>query len=292
MTQERPWSDWRQGDSFALAAAQLCPTYDGPAEEVILVSQTCDVVQATKANLLVAPLESWSATDFKQVRRGQRPLQVPLEQSSSTKVALLEHITAIPRERLNPDRRVAAPWEREADPLARTFARRLGHSLSRFAVPPESESLFYSLKDKIKHATGKNGSLGNALNHVVSVRVSAKPHWHAQQMTLTLYFVVDADQILPEDLLPPSTRQLDYLTLQSVCDRLASESTAGVDRSELWSRFGDAIYEELIQPHMDNCPTVEDVHVEVLSEAEFTFQQYRDSESIHLESLSLTGPLP
>ena len=87
-----------QGDWVRLAAPfQLPACPDEPVSDVVIISQTCDVVQKTRTCILVAPIVQTSENNYREASRGKRPLLLAFPAQDDAPVVLLEHATLFPR---------------------------------------------------------------------------------------------------------------------------------------------------------------------------------------------------
>ena len=87
-----------QGDWVRLAAPfQLPACPDEPVSDVVIISQTCDVVQKTRKCILVAPIVQTSEDNYREAARGKRPLLLAFPAQDDAPVVLLEHATSVPK---------------------------------------------------------------------------------------------------------------------------------------------------------------------------------------------------
>ena len=134
------WRQLRQGDVVAISAlpvlasgvAELLPTPQG----VVLLSQTCDVVQSSKRTVTVAPLLPDPTKDqISQAKRGRSPalLYLPQTVEHPERIADMSRICSVPKTEVLS----TSPLSRHAidgfGPQSRQLARRIGRVYSRFA---------------------------------------------------------------------------------------------------------------------------------------------------------------
>lgn len=299
-------SNLRQGDVVGLQHLSLSGT-DGTSEivdtlgGVVILSQTCDVVQPSKTRCLVAPvIVNPSAGELSSARKGQKPLHLYLESSSaepSRCLADMEKAVSIPNSSLLGLPITARYVDLASGPAARTVAWRVGRAFSRFPFPDEVYPAFSSLRKQAQDKAGSAGNFGRVLDHVEDLRVNAD-QWSRPGRKLTLYIVVAEELLIAHDDVDPnwswsSTRVKGLRSAEPQTgfslDRVSELilKNVGADMSSLanlWRLFGEIVKTRLLSPMLsDEVATFE---VVVLSDSEMTFRQYQRTESLDLEVLS------
>jgi hypothetical protein len=300
-------SNLRQGDvidlewiCLPLSPKGRCEVLPTPAGAVLL-SQTCDIVQPSKTRCLVAPVipdpESEVVTS---ARKGRKPLHLYMGSQSASPtecVADLECAVSIPKASVV-GARLIARYSDDAAPLAsRRIAARIARAFGRFPFPDEVHPVFKKLRSHAQSKAGTSSNLGTVLGLIDNIRVRAD-QWVAPGRRLKVWVIV------PEELLPSAedhtgTRSWQTAHVESLkpgerpesvsFDRLceliiANRSSEALALARLWSAFGDVLRSAYLLP--DQHGEVVEVTVEVLSDREFTYQDYRESESLDLEVLS------
>ncbi|WP_353706963.1 hypothetical protein ABRQ22_12540 [Cellulosimicrobium sp. ES-005] len=299
-------SNLRQGDVVDLAELRL-PAADGGFESVptpagvAILSQTCDVVQPSKTRCLVAPVVV-DPTDaaLSGARKGQKPLHLYLESHGTEAakcIADMERAVSILKADLGRSRLVARYVTETSGPEARAVAWRVGRAFSRFPFPDEVYPAFSKLRRQAQDKAGSSGNFGRVLDLVEDLRVSAD-QWASPGRNLTLYIVVVEERLIPPDDMDPSWRwdpsrvaglragdAASSLSLDRACELiLANLDRDPTSLAHLWSIFGATVESKLLAPSLD--AEVASFRVEVLSDAEMTYQQYQRTESLDLEVLS------
>ncbi|MBN9608214.1 MAG: hypothetical protein BGO26_20725 [Actinobacteria bacterium 69-20] len=299
-------SNLRQGDVVGLLEVRLVgvggewETVATPAGVAIL-SQTCDIVQPSKARCLVAPVVV-NPTDaaLSGARKGQKPLHLYLESQMAVPtrcIADMEQAVSTPKVTLAGAPLIARYVEHASGRAARAVAWRVGRAFSRFPFPGEVYPAFNRLRGKAQERAGSLGNFGRVLDLVQDLRVSAD-QWTRAGRNLILYVVVDQEHLIaPEDVDPNwywdaarvkglrAGEMEAGLSLDRVCELLLANLEG--DRSSLahlWRMLGDAIQSTLLAPALDR--EVVSFGVLVVSDAEMTYRQYQQTESLDLEVLS------
>lgn len=302
----------RQGDVVGLRLLSVAGAGVGPElvptpEGVAILSQTCDVVQPSKARCLVAPVVVGpSDSALSSARKGQKPLHLYLESSTTEPtrcLADMEYAVSIPKETLVGLPINARYVEQASGKAARTVAWRVGRAFSRFPFPDEVYPAFSRLRRQAQEKAGSAGNFGRVLDHVEDLRV-ASDQWSSPGRNLTLYIVVDEKLLIAPDDVDPSWRwsstrviglRSDELETSLSLDRVSELILANLDADKsslarLWRLFGEIVKEKLLSPMLSDEVTAFDVVV--LSDSEMTFRQYQRTESLDLEVLSDSNDAP
>lgn len=300
-------SNLRQGDIVGLSQLMLPGNKDAGLETmptpsgVVVLSQTCDVVQPSKARCLVAPvLVDPGEAVFSSARKGQKPLQLYLESDVAEPkrcVANMEFAVSVPKATLAGSPLLAHYVDEASGGQARAVAWRVGRAFSRFPFPDEVYPVFSKLRGQAQDKAGSAGNFGRVLELVEDLRVSAD-QWGKPGRRLTLHIVVLEERLIPIDDLDPtwtwSTERVvglrDHeaesgLSLDRVCELILTNLDGDPSSlAHLWLIFGKTIQSKLLTPTLDDEVVLFDVVV--LSDAEMTFRQYQRTESLDLEVLS------
>lgn len=296
----------RQGDVVGLRLLSLSGAGVGPElvptpEGVAILSQTCDVVQPSKARCLVAPVVVGPSDGaLSSARKGQKPLHLYLESSTAEPtrcLADMEYAVSIPKETLVGLPVIARYVEQASGHAARTVAWRVGRAFSRFPFPDEVYPAFSRLRRQAQDKAGSAGNFGCVLDRVEDLRVGAD-QWPRPGRNLTLYIVVQQELLIAPDDVDPgwswsSTRVIGLrsdepetgLSLDRVSELILANMDA--DKSSLarlWHLFGEIVQDKLLSPMLSD--EVVAFAVVVLSDSEMTFRQYQRTESLDLEVLS------
>lgn len=300
----------RQGDVVSLAwipsvvdgapGASPCP------EGVVIVSQTCDVVQDSKTVCLVAPIVPADDALVSRARKGQAPLKLYLPNHADTpaQIADLDRIAAVPKSSLIGATLTARRGADEQSKPARDIAQRIGRVFTRFPFPDEVYPAFARLRSRAQKTAGGAGWFGQVLDYVDDLRVSAD-QWPAAGRNLILRVIVEDRYLIPAEDADPTwdwqtatvkgkksgelltqlslerASELLVRNLQTLDEDLSSADTTTILR--LWERW----LAELEAADL----ALADRHVasfgaELVSDAEFTYGQWKASESLDLEVLS------
>ncbi|MEN8649723.1 hypothetical protein ABCR94_03465 [Streptomyces sp. 21So2-11] len=283
---------------------QWLETPDG----VVVVSQTCDVVQPKMTTVQVAPLVRLSSSLAGLATKGAMPRYVAVPEVGSDAFADLEHVATVAKSHvalLVPQRGAATASE------VRTFGMRVGRRFSRFAFPDDVAPWLAPLKDAVLKKAGKgSSSLGRVLDEMVeSLRLECAPSWDDGAPYHLKLLVLVKPGLLPvfddtEDLTPPAAvYQWLYgddglhRSPTELADRIISLGASGerLERLWLWDGFAGALA-AVCKPKSTEPPGVQTAvagHAfdsEVATIREVTYERVLRSEEIDVEHLS--PPLP
>ncbi|WP_406228273.1 hypothetical protein [Streptomyces anthocyanicus] len=276
---------------------------------VVIISQTCDVVQPNKTYLQVAPIVRLPQGLVKQAVKGAMPGYVAVPEAGYDAFADLDHIATVSKAHvalLVPQRGVAGVA------ALRVFGMRVGRRFSRFAFPDEVVPWLEPLKRSVISKAGKTSSpLGRVLDEwVESLRLECTPSWDAGPPYQLTLLVIVKPGLLPavdENEVPDPPAQLTQWLWDekgnvkqrpaSIADRLVKADASG-DRSErlwLWEGFGQSLVADC-KPHPSASDEILDavadgeIDVEVSTIRDITYERVLRSEEIDVEHLS--PPLP
>lgn len=299
----------RQGDVLDLAAIPLALPTDGLSEPlstpfgVVVLSQTCDIVQASKSRCLVAPILAANQDTLSSARKGRKPLHLFLGDGLSPeppRVADLECATSVPKQLLEGRRLLARYTDDPSGPAVIPIAYRIGRAFNRFPFPDDVYPVFAKLRARAQKRAGSASPFGLVIDLLCDLRVSAD-QWTQPHRRLKVWIVVPQDLIAPIDDLDPAWRwdqsrvegirhkeEFAGLDLNRVCELIIANRERDLTTlARLWTAFGLRTREDLLSPLTGDA--VASIEVEVLSEIEMTYQQFHATESLDLEALSLTA---
>lgn len=302
--------DFRQGDVVLLDPLGQCGVSVGldpmAACEVAIISQTCDLVQASKEYCLVAPIISASPSERSAARNGKKPLLLYLEDGTVAGpwISDLGRAFSLHKSQIRGVPRIARCVERASSVEARRLGARIGRAFGRFPFPDEVYPVFAKMQDRLRDKAGTRGNLGQVIDLVAEVRVSAD-QWDAPARKLALHVIVPSEFLIPEEDIDPSwawDRVIGWkandspgnLTLDRVCELILANRYGDLSSLlNLWAEFGQSLSTTLLEPYLNDEVVAVEVHV--VSDIDFTHRDMAHSESLDLETLSDTatpGVLP
>lgn len=301
------WSAAAQGDIVELSRLGYWSEVEGGKVEyfdtpdgVVLVSQTCDLVQtATKDRVLVAPIVACSPAEISQIKKGQRPLRI-LVGSSLNRVADLERVTSVSRAALAGLKVLDRTSNEQSGKEAAQLAARIGRGFSRFAFPNEVHEALRKLQRKVSDGYSKQTKFATILGRVEEFRVACSD-WNRPGRNLVVYVLVPSDFLPPADMKPDdwvwSTQNVtgsrsgmrpQDLDLEMLSDLILQNTVADNDSAlvELWRWWGEALSKGWLG-HSDD--QVSSIELEVVSMAEFSYETYVETEALDFSTLSLAS---
>lgn len=283
--------------------------FDTPSG-VVIISQTCDVVQegASKQHVTVAPLViAPSSEQLSAARRGRAPLLLHLKETETTPEAIadIQHATSLPKASLIGTTLIARLIDGESSVDARNLAQLVGRAYSRFAFPDAVHPVLEKFRRKARDASGTPSAFGRVIDHVSELRIAAD-QWEAPSRRLTLYVIVDASLLIFNDDADPAWtadpanipglkpgEKLDLLDLTRVSELLADLCDAHADCTlltnkttllRLWEAWGERTKKQLLDPQIG--AEVSAFELFVRNDEEFTIAKWRRTASLDLEDLS------
>jgi hypothetical protein len=160
---------------------------------VVVVSQTCDIQRKTSVRPYIevaALVHCPVSVSIDEVRRALRPQYacVPAVADQGL-IADLDQIMTVEKPLL-----VSHACTRGCrdDSETRAFARCVARKFSRFAFPDDFNSSVRKLGEvvKAKHDSAESDE-GAAFRALREIRVTALPHWQADQIDLFFYFILE-----------------------------------------------------------------------------------------------------
>ncbi|WP_406838056.1 hypothetical protein ACICHK_20630 [Streptomyces sp. AHU1] len=281
------------------------PTPDG----VVIISQTCDIVQQNKAYLQVAPIVRLPENLVKQAAKGARPGYVAVPEAGSDAFADLDHIATVSKAHVA----LLAPQRGVADVAAlRAFGMRVGRRFSRFAFPDEVSPWLEPLKSAVISKAGNtNSPLGRVLDGwVESLRLECSPSWDAgppYQLTLLVLVKPGLLPVFDENEKPEPPPALEQWLWDeegrvkqrpaAIADRLTKLTTDGerTERHWLWEGFAQSLAAECnpkapAPDDVTNAVAGGEIDAEVTTIRDITYERVLQSEEIDVDHLS--PPLP
>ena len=305
---EPDWSQVRQGDVVALdglpalvdGEATLLPSPQG----VVVVSQTCDVVQSSKSMVTVAPLLSKPTKEqISSAKKGRSPmlLYLPPVEECGERIADMSKTSAVPKAEVVSTSPLSRHTRDEYGPSSRQLAERIGRVYSRFAFPDVVHGSLSKFLETVRDKALGYGNLGPALDFVEEFRVAAN-HWEGSGRELKIYVVVPARVLPPEDdftealsddpikglnpgenlgVVPPD--RISQL-LADECERVEKGKDPGGAAVLLWQAWCAALQRQYLDPRVNKEIVL--FEVEPIGAGEFTYEQMKATEPLDLETLS------
>lgn len=285
----------RQGHVLTLARA------GGAAEQLVVISQTCDVVLPKNPTIILAKVTTPPGDVLPRARAGAMPRYVLLPQLGRDFVAdmclvetrLKDDVVGVP---------VTPGIDLESNERQREFSLGIARWFGRFPFPDEVVPWLQPLEAEIRRKYTKQGTLGRLLNDdVVELRVEAD--WAAKPYELVVHLIVRAESLPtlgdtgePADLAflaRLSDRDGAVLKPAAVADVIVG-TTDPLERSLAFSALAEA-FAAICLPavkyeHDPKVMTaVSSVEGKLWSDDEFPLSQVRKSEPLDLEYLSEAG---
>ena len=304
-------SDLRQGDVIHLPQI---PSLDegelGWREThlgVVILSQTCDLVQDSKSHVTIAPLINPDPNLLSAAHKGKSPLHLYLAGfgDSEDAIADMQRMFAIPKQLVVGRNFLARYVRHESGDVARVLAARIGRVFTRFPFPDEVNPAFAKIRDKAQNSAGTQSAFGKVIDLIEDLRVSAD-QWESPGRHLKLHVVVpERFLISPDDVdvdwewsnaivsRKRTNERLESASLTRISELVVANCNAlltdpdSVDTTTifyLWGAWQDKVQIELLSPGVSH--EIASFTVDLLSDVEFSFAQWRKTESLDLEVLS------
>lgn len=292
----------KQGDILEQpsTASLNCSLPDG---DIAIVSQTCDVRNEKRDFVSVAPVIQISKGDQSNIKKGRKPLFVPVGPSSHY-AANLEEVHSVPRDVLVGCPVVGETVDYASGKEASVLSSRIGRAYSRAALPDEVNFVMEKFSKKLRDRYFKNSHIAEALDYLADIRIGCQ-EWNQPGRELTLYYLLPAELLSSEDFiepdwtwamgkiygLDPKQNQCQDLSLEKtaelICSNIRSDVSLGT-KYALWERYAEHIYEQYLQSELNT--EVVSIHSEVVSALDFNYDQFIHTESLEFSALSYSSP--
>lgn len=209
----RALSEWRQGD-FVLDVGFVYVGLpeDGEGSEfdaildegivgLVVVSQTCDIVQLTPERQFVTlcPLVEIPQAALAQIASGRTPIYACLETPpKETVVADLSRM-------MTASKKLLASWPRrsgfDSDEGRLKFAAALERKHGRFAFPDAFSAAMSPFRNRVvgRHDRPES-SVGEIYRSIREIRVRAAPHWNADNVEIAFIVILHDESNRETDL--------------------------------------------------------------------------------------------
>jgi hypothetical protein len=274
------------------------PTPNG----VVLISQTCDIVQShlQRPTVQVAKLIQLKGTMAQEAADGRRPRFAAVPNEGGSWFADLEVIGTIDKLALV---RLSNRKGVLSENQLRSFAEAVGRRFSRFPFPDEvteqTDALVKEVQSKYRKETSP---LGQVLQQVLQLRLQAHPRWDDPNAVVTLFVICNLG-VLPTFENPPDVPpnlaqwlQLDAAgvagrTPSEIAERLLAASPGSVEAWHLWDQLGRVWARRCSEAKpTGGTGQAHEFHAEVLSADEFNLDRVRSSEVLDVDYLSPPTP--
>jgi len=221
--------DWQQGD-IALdiggfvhmdtpdqgSETRFDPILDEDVRGVVIVSQTCDIVnnRSGKDFVAVCPLVVIEEESIPRVATGRTPIYAPIENAPGPQhVADLSRMMTVSKDLL-------ITWRRRdgflSDEARRKFAYALERKHGRFAFPDKFVDAIRAVLSRIRDKHKKDSEVGEIYRSLREIRARAAPSWNADLIELSLIIVlmdIEQQEIGRDKIKKEIDQQLDKVTL-------------------------------------------------------------------------------
>jgi hypothetical protein len=277
---------------------------------VVLISQTCDIVQANRFTVQVAPLVYLPEQKAAESRDGKRPRYINVPNFGEQAFADLSAVATLDKEELFGIRHEHGI---SGDTAIRDFGRRVARRFGRFAFPDEVGFWLRPLEGIVQKKHNRDSAEGHALRQVCQLRIECLAGWTAGPPYSLTLCVIPYSGVLPSLMvgksedeefdipLSPKVRQWlygDNMTPKASADKIAREiqksEASPEDTHWLWLALSQTWAQKCTPAARDRTPeimgAVEMIDSDVVSEDAYPLSRYRQSEELDLDHLS--GPSP
>jgi hypothetical protein len=217
----------------------------------------------------------------------------------------MQVITAISKELTRNGTLLSRQGTTGSSPAARELAARIGRVFTRFPFPDEVNPAFKKLREKARRKAGTESAFGKVLDLIEVIRVSAD-QWENPGRRLILHVIIPSYLLIQNEDADPdwawgpasvvgakNGEKLENLSLTRVSELLlANCEAAKLDPKlanlstilYLWQAWESKIEIELLRPGIS--PEIEYFGINLVSDSEFSYAQWKTSESLDLEVLS------
>lgn len=280
---------------------------------VVIITQTCDLVQPGKPYAVVAPVVELSPSESGLAKSGRMPQYVHLSGSANKSYFLdLTRCATVTKSALGRHTRLYPGVDQNDSIAVSRFGAQIGRRFSRFAFPDEVQPWFRPLQEKVAKGYGKSSPLGKLLRETVDLRIQSND-WNATGigMHLVIHVIVPASLVPnPEDFDPDEISEELIKELRpegellrdagQIAEKILTASLEirmsipAADRFYLWNAFAEALA-QLCQPKVAPLePSVGDAVASVTgqlsTDEEFSLYLFRRTESLDLDHLSPPAP--
>lgn len=292
----------KQGDILEQpsTAGFNCSIPDG---DIAVVSQTCDVRNKNREFVSVAPVIEIGKGDQSNIKKGRKPLFVPVGPSPN-RAANLEEVHSVPRDVLVGCPIVGETVDYASGKEASVLSSRIGRAYSRAALPDEVNLVMQKFSTKLRDRYFKSSHIAEALDYLADIRIGCQ-EWNQPGRELTLYYLLPAELLSSEDFievewtwstgkihgLDPKRTQCQDLsfekTAELICSNIGSDVSLGT-KYALWEHYADHVYDQYLQSELNT--EVASIHSEVVSALDFNYDQFIHTESLEFSALSYSSP--
>lgn len=300
------FSERRQGDIFDVSNVGEIRTISNQngidKEKLVIISQTCDVVLASRRKIILAPIVELEPVLAANARRGNQSQYIPITKSplGENIFADITCLVTIDKSLLGQATFICSSVEGDNLTEIEKFGKSIARRFARFPVPNDVVPWIKPLQDLVRNKSRKQNSIKDAIDSLEDLRISAD-QWFGTSRTIQLHLIVGIDEKSMEDDFDPSWtvdrirgvpkgESFDNLKLEETCSLLKLNEEDVSSKTRIWDQIA-LLLSEQIQPPA-NCNDDEilnaiiDVKVNVFSENEFTYDKLRNSQSLDLEDLS------
>lgn len=274
-----------------------------PDGDIVIVSQTCDVRNTKREFVSIAPVIPIGKGDQSNIKKGRKPLFVPVGPCPSL-AANLEEVHSVPRDALVGCLVRGETVDHASGKEASILSSRIGRAYSRAALPDEVNLVMEKFSIKLRDRYFKNSYVAEALDYLEDIRIGCQD-WNQPGRELTLYYLLPAELLSSQDFIEPGwswetgkiydldperTSYQDLSLDQSaklICSNINSDASLGT-KYALWERYIDHVHDQYLQNELN--AEVISIHSEVVSALDFNYDQFVHTESLEFSALSYSSP--
>lgn len=271
--------------SSSSAVARITTAVDG----LVVITQTCDIRRSSlqRPYIEVCPLVHVDPTIAASAAAGERPNYAAIPALGDSAVADLDRVMTVEKGWLS-SATIVSGWN--TDQEIRRFQAAVARRYQRFAFPDDFTMSMNRLRDKIISRHGKGTSPEGQLFAVLKqIRVSADPHWSANEIDVKLSFILDSGVLsdIPNDVGDTErfNETLRWLldgrrSSSDIATRLQSESDLE-SKNVLWTRLAEA-WARTCRPQGG----INSIIGEIRDVDEYSISEYWESSQLDLDHLS------
>ena len=268
-----------------------------------VVSQTCDLRSTKREFVTLAPVLSIDKRDWSTIKKGRRPLMVPVGEPRQ-QAADMERLITVDRKTLADAKLIGHSVDFESGIEAAALASLLGRVFTKPALPDEVNEVFRKYSTKIADRYHKKNPVAKALDFLEDIRLECVD-WASPGREITVHYLLLADRLGSSDLIddswnagddPEIAREFqmpsEHVTLEKVADRLCEAMDNGATleaKYHFWELFVAKLHKEYIEPSLNE--QVVFVEPVVDSADDFSYTLLSSSVSLDLTALSDTSEL-